>query len=109
MVEKKIAIFLDNDHYFSLIFLKKFFKSKNKKNYLIFLGNEFINFKRILISFKIPSFNQFLSISLDVFLNKVFNKVKKYLNRKQLIFYNNLNINSHDVLSILRENKEKKS
>ena len=107
MIKKNIAIFLDNDHYFSLIFLNFFFKAKNKNNYIVFLGKEFLNFKRILISFKILSLKQFLFISFNVFKNKISGQVQNYLKKEKIAFYDNLDINSLEVLSVLKKNNIK--
>jgi len=94
---KKIAIFIDNDFYFSILFLKRFFKRHDSSNFIIFLGNDFLNIRRIFIIFFSLSLLKFIRISLKIFTNKNSGIVENFLKNKKIEFYPINNINSNEV------------
>lgn len=104
---KKIAIFIDNDFYFSILFLKRFFKRHDSSNFIIFLGNDFLNIRRIFIIFFSLSLLKFIRISLKIFTNKNSGIVENFLKNKKIEFYPINNINSNEVQKILKKNNIK--
>lgn len=101
---KKIAIFIDNDFYFSILFLKKFFKEHNSSNFIIFLGKDFINLKRIIIIFFSLPLLKFIRISIKILINKHFRLTENFLKQKKINFYFVEDVNSKNVQNILNAN-----
>jgi folate-dependent phosphoribosylglycinamide formyltransferase PurN len=104
---KKIAIFIDNDFYFSILFLKRFFKRHSSSNFIIFLGNDFLNIRRIFIIFFSLSLLKFIRISIKIFTNKNSRILENFLKNKKIEFYPINNINSNEVQKILKKNNIK--
>ena len=105
---KKIAIFIDNDFYFTVIFLKKFFKKHDNLNFVIFLSEDFLNIKRIFLMLILLPPSKFLKVFLKVLKNKISNKTEEFLKYNKINYYKLKNINSIEVQEFLRKNNIEK-
>ena len=101
---KKIAIFIDNDFYFTIFFLRKFFKTHNISNFIVFLSEDFLNLKRVLLMMILLSPTKFIKLICKVFKNKLTKVTEKILFKKKINFYKLEDINSEKVQKILLKN-----
>ena len=104
---KKIAIFIDNDFYFIFLFLKFFFKKQNNTKFIIFIGKDFINIKRIFITFFSVTLLEFCKIIISVLKNKNKKNLEKLIKKNNIKFYYSKNLNSKNIQFILKQNKIK--
>tara|TARA_B100000989_G_C19502304_1_gene454848 strand:- start:665 stop:1411 length:747 start_codon:yes stop_codon:yes gene_type:complete len=101
---KKIAIFIDNDFYFTVIFLKKFFKKYDNLNFVVFLSKDFLNIKRIFLMLILLPPSKFFRIFLKVLKNNISNKTEEFLKSNKINYYKLKNINSIEVQEFLKKN-----
>lgn len=104
---KKIAIFVDNDFYFIILFCRIFLKHQDSSRFIIFIGKDFINFKRVLITFFSLPFFEFYKVLITVLKNKNKKVLENFLIKKKIEFYHSENINSKKVIKILNKNRIK--
>ena len=106
-MRKKIAIFIDNDFYFTILFCKIFLKKNSNSQFIFFVGQDFINLKRILITFFSLPILEFYKIFIKVYKNKNLKVFENYLLKNKIEFHYSNELDTKDIQKILKKNKIK--